>query len=479
MSAEALEMLADAASALAPATPELKHRRLFNKPGIDLFDEKGDYKEQALRVDKLRQEASVELFNAGGLEKVRSFAHSVAHPDEVGSALGTVGSKGVESGILPELLEAEDESDRRLVSGFVWGRSRALGWDWVDEMLKNDWSVPEKAAFLRLLPFQEGTWERVLSQLGADHEEAYWKSVAANPYGPDRDLKLGIEKLIEHGRPEVAIFCLHATVIRKSGFDPEPAQKALLAVLQNPSVLKNLDQHATVSVIEALQKDDGVNPDALFAIEWNFLPWLGTFSGGSPVTLEKRLASDPSFFAEVVGLLFRPEGERETDQPPSERTRALASNAYGLLREWRTCPGQLDEGELDEEKFSAWLTEVRRITAESGHLNISLSQIGHMLIHAPADPDGLWIHKTIAAALNERTSGPMRSGFTTALYNSRGVHGFTAGKEERELAARNREKADALDQGGYSRFATAMREFAESYEREAEREASRREFEDL
>jgi hypothetical protein len=55
----------------------------------------------------------------------------------------------------------------------------------------------------------------------------------------------------------------------------------------------------------------------------------------------------------------------------------------------------------------------------------------------------------------------------------RGVHGFSAGKEEREFAARYRAKAEALDQRGYARFATAMRELAEHYERDAEHEATR------
>jgi hypothetical protein len=45
--------------------------------------------------------------------------------------------------------------------------------------------------------------------------------------------------------------------------------------------------------------------------------------------------------------------------------------------------------------------------------------------------------------------------------------------EERKLAQQNRERADALDDKGYSRFATGMRELAARYERDAEREAKR------
>ena len=104
--------------------------------------------------------------------------------------------------------------------------------------------------------------------------------------------------------------------------------------------------------------------------------------------------------------------------------------------------------------------------------------IGHILTHAPADPNGLWIHEAVATVLNFRDTEEMRSGFTTELFNQRGTYSYTAGRQERELAQLNRDKAEALRSKGYSRFATAMREFAEGYGRQAEREAERDIFHD-
>jgi hypothetical protein len=119
-----------------------------------------------------------------------------------------------------------------------------------------------------------------------------------------------------------------------------------------------------------------------------------------------------------------------------------------------------------------------RRTKESGHLRIALDQIGKVLAHAPRDPAGLWIHRSVAEALNAKHATEMRSGFTCELFNMRGVRGFTAGKEELEFADRYHEQADALEQQGFHRFATAMREFAKSYQREAERESKRDPFGD-
>ena len=67
----------------------------------------------------------------------------------------------------------------------------------------------------------------------------------------------------------------------------------------------------------------------------------------------------------------------------------------------------------------------------------------------------------------------MRSGFTMKLFNLRGVHGFSSGKEELAIAERYHKKAEALEENGYQRFATEMREFAKRYELDAERETQR------
>jgi hypothetical protein len=63
--------------------------------------------------------------------------------------------------------------------------------------------------------------------------------------------------------------------------------------------------------------------------------------------------------------------------------------------------------------------------------------------------------------------------FTCKLANLRGVHGFSAGKEERTIASGYVKQAEALEKRGYSRLATAIRELAGQYEREAEHESAR------
>jgi hypothetical protein len=117
------------------------------------------------------------------------------------------------------------------------------------------------------------------------------------------------------------------------------------------------------------------------------------------------------------------------------------------------------------------------MAAESGHFEPAMTIVGHVLAYAPPDPDGLWIHRAAAAALNSRDARGMREGFTTELFNSRGVHGFTAGDEERGLAQSYRAQAEAVEAAGFHRLAEAVRSLAKTYEREAERDSSRDPFE--
>jgi hypothetical protein len=97
-------------------------------------------------------------------------------------------------------------------------------------------------------------------------------------------------------------------------------------------------------------------------------------------------------------------------------------------------------------------------------------KIGEVLLYCPPDPQGFWIARSAASALNARDAKEMRSGFRTEVFNSRGVHWVDpTGKPERDLAAQWRGKADALENSGFARFSATLRELSDSYDREAER----------
>ncbi len=342
----------------------------------------------------------------------------------------------------------------------------------------SQWLPSQRGQFLAYLPFTPNTWERSARLLLGEEESQYWTKCHVNPYETEEGLEFAIDRLVEHGRPHEAIRCLERLRHEKRPLGNQQVVHVLCAVLHSAEAAHTIDAYSIVEIIQALQDDPETNPDDLFKVEWAFLPILNQHHRASPKLLEQRLANDPDFFCEVIRLVFRSKKAEKTTCEATEQQKSLAENAYRLLSEWKLPPGSRKDGTFDGEELVAWLKKVKTSCAESGHLDIALSKLGEVLIHTPPDSDSLWIHHTAARVLNAKESEPMRNGFQTALFNTRGVHTWTAGREERELAEKYRARAEAVESHGYHRLAGALRDLANSYERDAERQASRDPFDD-
>ena len=182
------------------------------------------------------------------------------------------------------------------------------------------------------------------------------------------------------------------------------------------------------------------------------------------------MASEPAFFCELICLAFRSNKDIKKKTEVSKEKKALAENAYRLLGEWHTPPGTDAENIFSEKLFKQWIDCVVESCKKSGHLDIALQQIGNVLIYSPSDPNGLWINKVIAEVLNKKEFEDMRIGYSTGIFNSRGVHWVDpTGNPEKELAEKYRQQAEDVEMRGYHRFASALRDLADSYDREAER----------
>jgi hypothetical protein len=468
MTTEQVDKIAALAERLAPDAPAFLHQRLFSERDFDLYEEKGNYEDQRNDLEIRRQKAVEEVAAKGGTQEVLAFAAAVQSPWRVGIAFGAVASKEVDGVVLPDLLEYEQKQLAQFAGGFVWSRFRTCGWQWVDDVDTSRWTSTQIGQFLSLLPFTPDTWERSKRLLGGD-EATYWNKTNANPYETETGLDLAIDQLIQHGRPHTALRCVNRMLHDKQPFDGGRAVRALLAALKSSEGTYSMDAYETVEIIKALQDDPDTSPDELFQVEWAYLPLLDRHNDASPKLLERRLATEPEFFCEVIRLVFRSKNEDLSTNEPTVEEKNIATNAYRLLSEWRTPPGSSADGTYDGDALAVWLDAVKKVCSETGHLEIAMTMLGHSLIHVPPDSDGLWIHRSAAAALNAKDAGDMRDGFRTELFNSRGVHWVDpTGAPERALASKYCAQAEAIESAGYHRLATTLRELATSYEREAE-----------
>jgi hypothetical protein len=476
MKPEQVDKIAAVVEKMASKTPDFYHQQLFSEQDFDLYEEK-DYEDQQKELGIRRQKAVEGIAANGGTPAVLAFASAVQSPWRVGIAFGIVSGDNDDKIILPALLDTEQKSLVQFAGGFVSGRFSSKGWQWVEKIYISQWSPVQIGQFLAYLPFVPKAWELSGKFLGKD-ESPYWTRTNANPYNADESLEEAVDSLVKYGRPYAAIRCLRRMQHAKQSFDNKRAVSVLLAALDSSENFNVKCQYDIVGIIKALQDVPEMDPEDLYIVEWAYLPLLDHHNGASPKFLERRLANEPGFFCEVIRLVFRSKNEKQTTEEPTEHVKRVAANAYHLLSKWRIPPGCLQDGSYDGNALSIWLEAVKKECTETGHFDIAMSMVGQVLIYTPTDPTGSWIHRCVAKELNKKDVDAMREGFSTGLYNSRGVHEFSNGKEEQELANKYKSQAEAVEKNGFYRLANTIRELATSYERESKRESSKKFSED-
>ena len=462
------------ADRLSPESPLAIHRMLFSDYDFPLYSNWKDWDDLDEQRKSRRQQALEDILAYGHVDAVIQFAQKVENPKFVGNALAAQADGDIDGQLLPKMLDTVNEKLRQFVQGYVWVRRYRGDWEWADKLDRSGWTTTQTGQFLSWLPFTEEAWTRAEAWLGKREVEYWCRTGARLFFGTEGDIGLAIDKLIKYRRPKAAIECLALMKHDSGTFDKQQAIRALLSSGDPEEPVRQELRYAIIEVIQELQSDPEANQEDLMKVEWLYLPLLESHLGALPKTLEFGLASDPDFYCQVIQLIFLPEGQDGRSKRLSEQEKAFAQSAYSLLFEWKTPPGMQPDGTFSPETFTKWLHHVKAVCGESGHLEIALEQLGEVLAHYPPDPDGLWIHRTIAEALNDRDVEAMRDGFSIGISNSRGFHVVDGtGNEESKLAEENRRKADEVENVGYHRLAIIMREIAKKYDREAERNIGR------
>ncbi|WP_207003646.1 hypothetical protein [Trinickia mobilis] len=468
-----VDRLADIATMLAPQSPILRHLGLFDPNDPVTYQDDGDWHKHVRVLAERRRTAVRELLSQGHQALVE-FMVAVKSPRLLGIAWGEIGNTDVDRLVLPADLVNDAEFLRDGASSYAWARFRKEGWAWVDSLSLPNWSPTEAARLLTSLPFGNEAWQR-LETLESAVGEIYWAAVGANVNIEPDELLLGVKKLLANNRPFAAMRLLHRALHIGQEVSTSLLTEVFLTAISPTADFASIGLHEIGRLLEELQSRADAGADAVCKIEWEFFVLLDRQPQHKPIFLHRRMASDPDCFCDLVKLAFHskngPSGSDDgVDAALKER---VASNAYRLLAGWRICPGLGDSGQIKAAVFTAWLASVRRESAESGHLDVAMSMLGKCLASAPADPDGLWLDRTLAHALNGRDAEAMRGGMVTELFNSRGTYGFSGGAAELEISRRYADRATAIGEAGYPRLAQDIRKLAETYSSQAERDRLR------
>lgn len=369
-----------------------------------------------------------------------------------------------------------------LVSEFASGRVEIVGPGWVDEQIKRlktqgNYSPEGCAALYFGLPEGSATWSAVAAH-GKDVETAYWKQASGHSRtNKTNDAPMAVEKLLDVNRPEAAL-----KIAGHPRADiPSALLQRLLQELLNMDEKKIragvMEEYYLGHVFNQLYQKNDLTLEEMAKLEWPFAPLFKDLKRytSSPTALHRALQKDPQFFSLLVAFIYKRD-DHGPDPTRSGITQEMAQVrariAQKVLDSWHLIPGFKSNDTLDEKELTDWVVAARKQCAETNHVTGGDIQIGFMLAHAPADPDGTWPHTTVRNLIEFLKNEAIDRYIQNEIYNSRGVvtRGLNdGGKQERELAEKYKKMSDAV-KVKWPRTSAMLRGIAGSYERQAKYE---------
>lgn len=311
-----------------PVDPVAKHAWLFSDRPHLIARGSDDWEARAAALSAARIAAVRELLAGGGIPLLLSFAAEVIHPVEVGFALGRGDVlAGQEAAFLAQTLGATGVADRVLALGYVQGRASTEGRQWLETLAESDVvarSGPQgKADVLCCLPFDERTWDRV-EALDEETQRLYWSQVSIYGRGEltEVDHERALSLMVAHGAITNALRFVGLYTRKNQARVPVSSIANLLRRAIESSVARTIDWaqlvHEVAKLIDILAEAEESGADdptlaELARLEWLFLPLLEFRR--SPRALHRALSSDPAFFIEVLGMVYRSD-----DDVPKEHT---------------------------------------------------------------------------------------------------------------------------------------------------------------
>jgi hypothetical protein len=474
MPGDVVDRVEAVAEHFAPTSPVDLSVDLFDHlprlPGVD----PREFAEYDAALLIARRDAARAVLDAEGIPGLLRLGAVATLPVAVGWAAAEARGDDFADDLLP--LLGMDGSDGWLAQGYAGGRIEADGLDWLVRQLQH-WPgvecVPQQVGLLLAVTRPNDALVTIVNSLHSDVQDAFWQRL--NTMLVDPDARPGVARtLVDRRRPWGAIDLL-VTMLHAVGGSVPPdvdlVESALMSAATGPSDDSPRGASLSWEVGELLDylERSGSDIEARARLEFMFAHLLQHTRTAR--ALNEVLGADPALFAEITSYVYYAEGEAHPDQVSPER-RAIAAVGYTVIREWHTPPGVRPDGTVDADALRDWVTDARRLLAESGRTTIGDLVIGEVLAYVPPDADRLWPAEPVRDLVEDLGSPKFEQGLDTGRFNSRGMtfrSPADGGAQERELAAQHREWADRVSDR-WPRTGALLRQIADNYEEWARRE---------
>lgn len=513
LKSEALEPFKRIMERFKPRTPIDQHRWLFARSPEILREYELSLDDRNAKLEKERVQALDEVMSDGGMAAVIGWSRSVEYPESIGHALALTSlPQDDERALLLDTFEnvgarGHRSPEAQFGYGYVWRKAfKDDNWSsatltFVASRLK----PADLAFFCQALPPRLFTWG-LIEKLTLEVQDLYWSEVFLNVLSLD-ECEVACPRLLKARRP-FAVIDLIGMLFHGVKSDKDDGTNARITALtwsvldssiehlpkdESPPVGANMIAHHIDAAIGFVEKH-GASDDELAKWEWQWLPFIEDERRGLK-SLQNQLNGNPSLFVDLLTCVFKARDGSDDDVGAiDEQAKLRAHFADKLLEAWTQVPAQsasaqetpdnaIDEGmrpavpayvgTVDAARLADWVTEARRLADEAKRLEVCDHRIGRQFAYAPADTDGSWPCSAVREVIEAVRNEDIEHGLVLGVMNRQGAH--FVGKDgalEAKLATRFRDWCEKVRTTS-PRTGAVLRQLADHYERQGQREIER------
>ncbi len=302
------------------------------------------------------------------------------------------------------------------------------------------------------------------------HESKYWEWVEVCFYDVNDDTSIAVDRFLKYGKISKALDCLYFMLSSNFKVDTNQCLRVLFSI-NSSKLIKEYEPsiNKIVELIRYLQEHSFVEDEILYnKIERRYLIlfYKKNITNLKPKYIELKLANDAQFFCRIIRVInYYYYRNGDPSRSKSKETMSfIASILPNILLEWSIPPGTLKDGTFQPERFKEWIKTVKDLCKKPRYYEEAMFYLAHVLVYAPSDPDGLWIHRDIASFLNQKEEETLREYYNIAISNSRNIIiVYLTGKQERLPIEELQNKAEEAEKAGFFRLAQTIRNVASKY----------------
>jgi V8-like Glu-specific endopeptidase len=304
-------------------------------------------------------------------------------------------------------------------------------------------------------------------------KQLYWSSEQISHFIISNDRKTlswSLSELKKYNNMISYIECLYYGL---GIFEAEELLEYMTDVLKinNKKCIGPMSDFYLTEIMKNINKSFNERFDKYYEIMQIEMFFRGIIKWGKMNCTQYILKKDPTFYAQIINLIYLHEGEERTSIATEQNH--LSQNLFDFYYKALFCPCDIN-GDINLEELKEWVNKFKDKLEEQKQSNLLGAVLGKLFAYSPIGKDGYYPHESVREIIEELADEALRNSYEIAEQNKRGGYTPDAGKTEKEMALRYKENADGV-RILYSETAKIYDNLYKTYYRESKDERRRAE----